>query len=81
MRFVPTVSSQLPAGRHGQDQRTAQQRQPKHATVHPRPPGGIHHFRLTIVDAGNIIHVYGDGIGGFDQGSVQKIEDYGIVVN
>ena len=71
---MPTVSSQLPEGRHGQDQRTAQQRRhPKHATVRPCHPGRIHHFRVTIVDAGNRIHVPGDGIGGFDQGGVHHV--------
>lgn len=70
MLVVPTLSSQLPAGRHRQEQRTATQerRHQNHATVrrHPRP-GGIQHFRRTIVDAGNSIHEHGNRLDRFGQ--------------
>ena len=76
MLVVPTLSSQLPAGRHRQEQRTAAQerRHQNHATVrrHPRP-GGIQHFRRTIVDDGNSIHENGNRLGRCGQDGVLPV--------
>lgn len=77
MLVVPTLSSQLPAGRHRQEQRTAAQerRHQNHATVrrhHPRPDG-IQHFRRTIVDAGNSIHEHGNRLGRYGQDGVLPV--------